>query len=220
MTRTQLEREQDLVLTAQLYSKGWSYADIADIITEKRAYSISFVTVGNDVKELLKRWQERQQNFIDSHVAAALMKLEVMEQEAWRAYERSKRPKNAVKEKRTALITADSRTANKQPLDGNELDKLFELETTKLDANKPIKMPEIDLTDLTNVAAYQVEQQIAAEQRDGCPKWFKLILEIQDRRLELVQYVESKAAVSKGTKVVVKAPEPVSKALFMPPSED
>jgi len=212
-TRTLLEREEDLVLTARLYARSWTYKEIANIITEKRAYSISFVTVGKDVKEIQKRWQERQQSYIDSHVAATLVKLEAMEREAWDAYERSKRPKKSVIEKRAASITKSRPAA---ALDTSEIDDLFSLETAKMEANKPLEIPDVELTDLSGSSSYEVTQQVSAEQRDGCPKWFKIILDIQDKRLDLIQYVEAKAGVSNSVTIKVTGPAPADMAAFIP----
>lgn len=88
--RSTAEREEDLVLVADLYVKNMTYREIAQEINKSRHYNITFQTVSNDIKLLLDRWRETHDQKIDLYMIEQLKKLDKVEKEYWDAWERSK----------------------------------------------------------------------------------------------------------------------------------
>ena len=77
------ERRQDVV---ELFSKAWSQPAIA------RELGISQPTVSRDLQAICKQWRESSIRDFDAARERELQKLEVLEREAWAAWERSQQP--------------------------------------------------------------------------------------------------------------------------------
>ena len=77
------ERRQDVV---ELFLKAWSQPAIA------RELGISQPTVSRDLQAICKQWRESSIRDFDAARERELQKLEVLEREAWAAWERSQQP--------------------------------------------------------------------------------------------------------------------------------
>lgn len=82
--RTNAEREADLVRVSELYVKGYNYQQIADNLSLTRRQ------VEKDVSALMTRWQHSYVEDIHMYKVAELEKINLIEKEAWVAWERSK----------------------------------------------------------------------------------------------------------------------------------
>lgn len=83
--RTQRQREADLVTTSALYLTGHTYRSIAAEL------GVSHVQVTHDIRALLKRWQATQLLNIGDVKARELERIDRVEEELWKAWDRSKK---------------------------------------------------------------------------------------------------------------------------------
>src|ERR1700733_7399904 len=70
--RSKFEREEDLIQIAELHTQHKTIYEIADIISAKRGRRISGITIGNDIKELEKRYKAKHVRAIGLAKGAAL----------------------------------------------------------------------------------------------------------------------------------------------------
>lgn len=81
--RTTLQREADLAVCAKRIAQGWTATQIHDEITSLRPYSLHFVTVWKDCKEVLNRWRLESFHEIEEERMRHLLKLEELERIGW-----------------------------------------------------------------------------------------------------------------------------------------
>lgn len=97
--RSKEQREADLNLLADLYVKQVSQMEIA------KRLGISQGQVSNDLKKLLKRWEESRTYDIDRYKREQLHKIDMIEQEMWECWERSKHtPKTIITKSKSGEI--------------------------------------------------------------------------------------------------------------------
>jgi hypothetical protein len=127
--RSKPERQQDLVLIADMYVKNNSVRYIAEHINSIRNYKVSFQTVANDIQEILREWQEKKENMISSHVAIELEKSLIRERKLWEAWEKSEstQKKTQVKKKGKSKETPEEFEMNRSEEDGLGYYKFMEL---------------------------------------------------------------------------------------------
>lgn len=99
--RTKIQREKDLLRTAELYLKGWPQYEIA------RELKVSQPQIAYDIKDLISRWKEKAVMNIDERKAEELAKIDRLEAEYWKGWEDSRRP--------TKVSTAQATTAGANP---------------------------------------------------------------------------------------------------------
>ena len=85
-TRTpmQISRDEDIII--ELMLKGWTQTRIAEYL------EISQPQVAYDIKKIKKRWAENVNANLHLERKMALRRLELIEREAWSAWERSQSP--------------------------------------------------------------------------------------------------------------------------------
>lgn len=83
-TRTDSQRQEDLVTLSDLLCQGVSIANIAKEI------GVSTSQIHYDKKELEKKWQEEQLDNIDEYKKKLLRELTLVKKEAWSEINRSK----------------------------------------------------------------------------------------------------------------------------------
>ena len=124
--RSVAQREADLVEIASLLLAGKTYRQIAEILTAKRPYSISYSQVGLDVKDIRAAWVEDQRATRNELIAQEVEFLRQIQGEAIEGYRRSrdtlvkttevftgKRPKKTGK-KTSGVVTRAMRDAAKK----------------------------------------------------------------------------------------------------------
>lgn len=95
--RTPEQRENDLVFCTDLFLRGYSYRQIADLLNQRNAkmgldYAIvPPMRVYKDLKQLLINWKREHEENIDLYITKELSKLDKIEAELWGAWERSKK---------------------------------------------------------------------------------------------------------------------------------
>lgn len=89
--RTKHQREMDYVLENQLHLQGYRNWEIAEHISKVRPYSITNAQVGQDLKLVRQRWQERTTIKLDEHKLKELERLDMLERENWDQFDNSKR---------------------------------------------------------------------------------------------------------------------------------
>jgi hypothetical protein len=99
--RSKGERERDLNLITELYTKGRSYREIAFEVNQRHGRSITYQTVSNEIKKLLKEWKESREDIIDHQKYIELEKIDRLERTYWDGYEKSCQPvkKSSTKKK-------------------------------------------------------------------------------------------------------------------------
>ena len=103
------EREQDLNLIAELYTKGRSYREIAFEVSQKHGRTITHQTVSNEVKKLLKEWEGTRSELIDHQKYIELAKIDRLEKTYWDGYDKSCQPvkKSTTKKKGSPTLISD-----------------------------------------------------------------------------------------------------------------
>lgn len=122
------EREKDLNLIAELYTKGRSYREIAFEVNERHGRRITHQTVSNEIKKLLKEWESSRNEIIDHQKFVELAKIDRLEKTYWEGYEKSCAPvkKSSTKKKGTPnkvndverIDNEESRVGDPRFLDG------------------------------------------------------------------------------------------------------
>lgn len=84
-TRSDFQREADLVKTAAMYLMGKTQAEIA------RTVKVSRTQIAYDLKAIRDQWRERAARDFDAHVAEELARLDQLEATYWKAWEESRR---------------------------------------------------------------------------------------------------------------------------------
>lgn len=91
--RTELDREQDVWYAVAELAKGKTYREIAQALSEKKGYLISFQQVYKDVQEVLIEWKRENMENIDAYIAKDLARLEEIERIVLQNFEKSKLPR-------------------------------------------------------------------------------------------------------------------------------
>lgn len=89
--RSPFEKEDSLVAIAKLYLQGESQSAIA------KSLELSQQTISLDLKEIRKRWRESSIRDFDEAKSQELAKIDLVEAEYWRQWERSKQMKRVRK---------------------------------------------------------------------------------------------------------------------------
>jgi hypothetical protein len=87
--RTKGEREHDMLLISELFTKGKSFREIAFEVNQQHGRNITHVTVFNDVKHILEVWKKDREKLIDYHKTIELEKINRLEKTYWEAWEKS-----------------------------------------------------------------------------------------------------------------------------------
>lgn len=124
--RTEGEREVDLIEIAKLYMTGETQQTIADHISKIRPYSLTRVTIHNDLKVLHERWKESQLVDFDTAKAKELAKIDRLENEYWFAWKRSLR----MSEEIISEKIQDSQTTQSGTTPGYAREKIKKKEVT------------------------------------------------------------------------------------------
>lgn len=86
------EREADLNLITELYTKGRSYREIAFEVNKRHGRKITYQTVSNEIKKLLKEWEKSRNEIIDHQKFVELAKIDRLEKTYWDGYDKSCQP--------------------------------------------------------------------------------------------------------------------------------
>lgn len=100
--RTEEQRDYDVAFCSNLFLRGYSYREIvaalnADLAKRETGYTISLAMVYYDLQHLLIEWKREQLENIDEYILQELKKLDQIEKELWKAWEKSVGGKTRVK---------------------------------------------------------------------------------------------------------------------------
>ena len=101
--RTALEIQRDRAEISSLYIRGWLQKDIADKMGMMQQM------VSYDITAVQKRWREDTTRDLDADKAEQLARIDVVEREAWKAWERSCEERE-VSETSQSEVHGDTRT--------------------------------------------------------------------------------------------------------------
>ena len=73
-------------------AKGKTYREIAQELSEKNGYSISYVQIWHDINDALIEWKRENMANIDAYIARDLARLEQIEAIVLQNFEKSKLP--------------------------------------------------------------------------------------------------------------------------------
>lgn len=162
VTRTELEREKDLVLVGKLNERGVTLRGIAKIISNRRPYTLSHVTIKNDLDEIKKRYREEQKESVENYVNDSLRQLDAIKRETWKAILRDTKRTVKRKQKKTGTIVPGSEGL-KVKIDGNE----------------------VTFHELTGEDG-EVEQVIEIESKNINPQYLNILIKLEERRAKLL----------------------------------
>lgn len=86
-THHQIQRDRQLI--ADWYCQGETQAAISDRLNAKRDYDLSQQTISNDIKAIQAAWLKSSLRDFDALRAEQLGKIDRLEREYWRGWERS-----------------------------------------------------------------------------------------------------------------------------------
>lgn len=97
--RTDIQIQEDRLIIAEKYIKGWRRAQIVEFLKELRGYTLSEQMISYDLRVIKREWRERRDMALDEHVAHEIAEINQVAREAWDAWERSKKDENIITEK-------------------------------------------------------------------------------------------------------------------------
>ena len=98
------EREADLNLITELYTKGRSYREIAFEVNQRHGRKITYQTVSNEIKKLLKEWEKSRNEIIDHQKFVELAKIDRLEKTYWDGYDKSCQPAKKTSTKKKGSV--------------------------------------------------------------------------------------------------------------------
>ena len=151
--RTPEQRENDLVFCTDLFLRGYSYRQIADLLNQRNVkmgldYAIvPPMRVYKDLKQLLINWKREHEENIDLYITKELSKLDKIEAELWDAWERSKK-RIVSKIRQSGLKTERSETFAGNP---RYLDLVLSVQQRRakllgLDAPVKVDLPNVNVS--------------------------------------------------------------------------
>jgi hypothetical protein len=84
--RNTRQREVDLAEIGERWCRRESIMEIAKNISSNRPYKISYVTIHNDVQELIKRWHKTQIDTVDEFKKEELERINMLEKTYWESW--------------------------------------------------------------------------------------------------------------------------------------
>jgi hypothetical protein len=100
--RDTMQVEKDRALIAELYCKGYTQIQIAEILnsrpTNPKGYTVSRATIGQELSEIRRIWQESTLLNFNARVAEEMAKIDNLERMYHQAYEKSVEHLNSVQE--------------------------------------------------------------------------------------------------------------------------
>ena len=88
--RTVNQIRADRILLTDFMVRGMTLEQMADKLAEVRGYRLHFTTINREVRLITDEYKKRNDDLLDRHRQRQLMRLDAQEQEAWRAWEKSK----------------------------------------------------------------------------------------------------------------------------------
>lgn len=161
--RTPEQRENDLVFCTDLFLRGYSYRQIADLLNQRNAkmgldYAIiPPMRVYKDLKQLLINWKREHEENIDLYITKELSKLDKIEAELWDAWERSKK-RIVSKIRQSGLKTERSETFAGNP---RYLDLVLSVQQRRakllgLDAPVKVDLPNVNVSVDSSAPKYDI----------------------------------------------------------------
>lgn len=161
--RTPEQRENDLVFCTDLFLRGYSCRQIADLLNQRNAkmgldYAIvPPMRVYKDLKQLLINWKREHEENIDLYITKELSKLDKIEAELWDAWERSKK-RIVSKIRQSGLKTERSETFAGNP---RYLDLVLSVQQRRakllgLDAPVKVDLPNVNVSVDSSAPKYDI----------------------------------------------------------------
>lgn len=157
------QRENDLVFCTDLFLRGYSYRQIADLLNQRNAkmgldYAlVPPMRVYKDLKQLLINWKREHEENIDLYMTKELSKLDKIEAELWDAWERSKK-RIVSKIRQSGLKTERSETFAGNP---RYLDLVLSVQQRRakllgLDAPVKVDLPNVNVSVDSSAPKYDI----------------------------------------------------------------
>lgn len=157
--RTPIQIERDRVTIAEKYLQGWSQQRIG------QEMGLTQQVVSEELKVIRKRWLESSIRDFDEAKSIELAKIDLLEREAWEAWQNSKKPKltKTTKQGTTPKGDIDETTEKVEEREGNKafmdvVDRCVLRRCAILGIDAEIKFQDINLAIATVVkAGFKVE---------------------------------------------------------------
>lgn len=89
--RNSLQRTEDKVIIKNLYLRGLNTREIAKHISEERPYTLSYVTIADDILEIKAEMEANLSMEVKGHMAKMIATIDLQEAELWAAWDRSRK---------------------------------------------------------------------------------------------------------------------------------
>jgi len=90
LKRNDYQIKADDLLISEQYLRGATMMEIVDIIEDQREYKLSISTISSSLAKMKEKWMVSSSGKIQTMVNQDLRKLDVIERDAWEAWEESK----------------------------------------------------------------------------------------------------------------------------------
>jgi hypothetical protein len=132
--RNALQIEADKEFAKTLFLKGHTSREIMVELNKVRDYTLSHVTICEDIKEIKSEMEANLSLEVKGHISRALAKIDLQEKELWAAWERSKGTHTKTITTRTGK--KKSTTVNQVAVQNRDGNRQFQAELTKLDSQR------------------------------------------------------------------------------------
>jgi hypothetical protein len=168
--RTTFEREYDRQRIAAMYLRRLTQTEIAAALNEGRPpeQHITQQQVSYDLKVIREEWKLNNEEALDQRRAEELARIEALEQEYWRAWERSLQERRTTLTEKSAAATARTKTqVRTEQQAGNPaylagIERCIEMRAKILGINAPVKIAQTDPEGNASPARGYTDDQILA----------------------------------------------------------
>lgn len=143
------EIRRDRETIAKLYMQGKSQYEIAEVINAQYSFTITQQQVSSDLKVIRDRWLESSIRDFDAAKSEQLAKIDLMESEAWEAWDKSKETAKVITRKQggknAGEVTTRIERQTGNPAYLNIVDRCIERRCRLLGLDAELKYADLNL---------------------------------------------------------------------------
>lgn len=170
------QREYDLTLVSSLYLQGATYEQIRERVLLETGRNLALNSIVNDIANLKERWRSAQLESLSYYTIRELEKIDAVEVEAWRQWERSKGDAEKEQIRQKGMVVPEDVTPEA------EAKLLREIEAREQAPSRAGRMARA----AGKVVIGEFERTDTREGRTGDPRYLVVILQCSEKRIKLL----------------------------------
>jgi len=171
------QREYDLSLVSSLYLQGATYEEIRTRVRLETGRDLALNSIVNDVSNLKERWRSAQLESLSYYTIRELEKIDAVEVEAWRQWDRSKGDAEKEQVRQKGIVVPDDATPEA------EAKLIREIEARERAPSKAKNMAQVAGR---RIVIGEFERTDTREVRTGDPRYLVVILQCSEKRIKLL----------------------------------